>query len=279
MRFTRLYRLVTHVYSGLMSAADKVKLDGLGSASTHADGDYEHVANKAVAGGYASLDGGGKVPVGQLPAAVVGGVDYFGTWDASTNSPHLASGVGVKGQYYLVSAPGNTNLDGVAAWLVGDWAVFDGAVWEHLAGSAPVRSVAGRTGDVTLTTADVPGPIKVRHTLSLFPVSTPVLNTDEVYSVPLPYADDGVTPVNWTLSRLDFRSEQAPVAGAATSTLKLDGVSILPANLSIAANGHAASTEVFATASGVSGQLVKIAPGTVNGSDFWGLHLQMWGVY
>ena len=53
---------------------------------------------------------------------------YQGTWDALTNSPPLASGIGIKGQYYVVSVAGNTNLDGITDWQVGDWAVFNGTV-------------------------------------------------------------------------------------------------------------------------------------------------------
>lgn len=36
----------------------------------------------------------------------IGALNYKGTWDASTNSPALASGVGTKGDYYVVSVAG-----------------------------------------------------------------------------------------------------------------------------------------------------------------------------
>ena len=54
---------------------------------------------------------------------------YTGTWNASTNSPALASSVGTKGVAYKVSVSGTTSLDGLAAWTVGDFLIFDGAVW------------------------------------------------------------------------------------------------------------------------------------------------------
>jgi len=44
---------------------------------------------------------------------IAGGLDYQGTWNASTNTPTLASGVGTNGYYYIVSVAGTTNLDGV----------------------------------------------------------------------------------------------------------------------------------------------------------------------
>jgi hypothetical protein len=55
---------------------------------------------------------------------VAGALIYKGIWNASTNSPALASGVGTIGSYYIVSTSGNTNLDGITDWVTGDWAVF-----------------------------------------------------------------------------------------------------------------------------------------------------------
>jgi hypothetical protein len=52
------------------------------------------------------------------------GLILKGTWDANANVPFLQSGVGIPGEYYIVSVPGNTNLDGNTGWLVGDWAIF-----------------------------------------------------------------------------------------------------------------------------------------------------------
>ena len=60
---------------------------------------------------------------------------YQGTWNASTNTPTLTSSVGTQGYYYVVSVAGTTNLNGVADWSVGDWAIFSGGVWEKIPGS------------------------------------------------------------------------------------------------------------------------------------------------
>jgi hypothetical protein len=79
-----------------------------------------------------------------------GAVSYQGTWNASTNTPTLTSSVGTKGYYYLVSTAGTTNLDGINLWSVGDWAVFDGTVWEKVNGSSNEAfgniTVTGLTG-------------------------------------------------------------------------------------------------------------------------------------
>lgn len=64
----------------------------------------------------------------------LGSLNYRGTWDASTNNPTLVSSVGTKGDYYVVSVAGTTNLNGVTLWGVGDWAVFNGSVWQKVDG-------------------------------------------------------------------------------------------------------------------------------------------------
>lgn len=87
-------------------------------------------ANKGMANGYASLDGTGKVPAAQLPAGFGGGLTYQGAWNANTNAPVLASGVGTAGDYYVVSVAGTTNLDGISDWQEGDVAAFNGTTWD-----------------------------------------------------------------------------------------------------------------------------------------------------
>jgi hypothetical protein len=70
----------------------------------------------------------------------LGALNYKGTWNASTNSPTLASGVGTKGDYYVVSVAGSTNLDGETLWGVGDWAVFNGSVWQRVEGGNTINA-------------------------------------------------------------------------------------------------------------------------------------------
>ncbi len=64
----------------------------------------------------------------------IGALNYKGTWDASTNNPTLTSSVGTKGDYYVVSVSGSTNLNGETLWGVGDWAVFNGSIWQKVDG-------------------------------------------------------------------------------------------------------------------------------------------------
>lgn len=86
---------------------------------------------------------------------VTGALNYQGTWNAATNTPTLASSVGTKGYYYVVSVAGTTNLNGITDWQIGDWAVFNGTAWEKVDNTDAVVSVNGQTGVVVLTAANV----------------------------------------------------------------------------------------------------------------------------
>lgn len=86
---------------------------------------------------------------------LVGGLQYQGTWNANTNTPTLASGVGTNGYFYIVSVAGSTNLDGITDWKVGDWAVFHASTWQKVDNTESVTSVNGFTGAVSLTTSNI----------------------------------------------------------------------------------------------------------------------------
>ena len=85
--------------------------------------------------------------------SITGGLSFQGSWNASTNTPTLASGVGTGGTYYVVSVAGSTNLDGITDWVVGDWAIFNGTIWQKIDQTNTVTSVNSLTGAVVLTPA------------------------------------------------------------------------------------------------------------------------------
>jgi hypothetical protein len=86
---------------------------------------------------------------------VIGSLVYKGTWNAATNDPTLTSSVGDKGDYYVVSQAGSTNLNGITDWQINDIAAFNGAVWQKIDNTDAVLSVNGQTGLVVLTAPDV----------------------------------------------------------------------------------------------------------------------------
>src|SRR4029077_13460345 len=68
--------------------------------------------------------------VQQQVGGIISGLHIKGTWNAATNSPTLTSGGGgpvpaVRGDFYLVSVAGTTNLDGISNWAAGDSCVFN----------------------------------------------------------------------------------------------------------------------------------------------------------
>ena len=80
------------------------------------------------------------------------GLDFQGSWNASTNSPALASSVGTNGEFYIVSVAGATDLNGITNWGIGDWAIFNGTVWQRVEGGAD-----GNFNDLTANSLNVNG--------------------------------------------------------------------------------------------------------------------------
>ena len=111
-------------------------------------------------------------------ASVAGGLSFQGTWNASTNTPTLASGVGVNGYYYITATAGSTNLDGITDWQIGDWLLFNGTVWQKIDQSNLVSSVNGYTGTVVLTQTDVSGTasLTTTQTLTNKTLTSPIIN-------------------------------------------------------------------------------------------------------
>ena len=86
---------------------------------------------------------------------IAAGLNYQGVWNASTNVPTLVSSVGSNGDYYVVDVAGNTNLNGITDWKVGDWAIFNGTSWQKIDNTDSVTSVNGQVGTVVLDTDDI----------------------------------------------------------------------------------------------------------------------------
>jgi uncharacterized Zn-binding protein involved in type VI secretion len=135
------------------STTDEIT-EGANLYFTDARADARITLQAGVANGLATLDATGKVLASQLNFT---GSSYLGTWNADTNSPTISSGGGGvgSGDYYIVSVAGNTNIDGVNNWIIGDTIVFNGTAWEKIATSSSVASVAGKSGVVTLVANDI----------------------------------------------------------------------------------------------------------------------------
>ena len=146
----------TGTAAGTVAAGDDSRITGAAQKSANLSdlADIDAALDNLGAGdpdGLATLDGTGKVPTAQLPAAVLGGVSYQGVWNASTNSPALASGTGTAGHYYKVSVAGTTSIDGEADWNVGDMIVFNGTTWDKI-DNTEKDATGSVNGNVRLTT-------------------------------------------------------------------------------------------------------------------------------
>lgn len=173
---------VTITEAGVMSAADKIKLNSDIPSS-----------EKGANNGVATLDGGGKVPADQLPTSLL---DFKGNWDASTNTPTLANtDTDVQGHTYRVNVAGTVDFGaGNIIFDIGDWVYNNGTIWDKGDNTDAVASVFGRTGVVAaqsgdytaaqvtgaLVITDIIDPISVQLTDGF--VGTTYIGADEVYS-------------------------------------------------------------------------------------------------
>jgi hypothetical protein len=156
------------VHTGTVTGIDKFDV-GLGnvdntsdankppsSAVTSALASKEDKPNKGIANGYAGLDTIGKVPLAQLPDAIIGASRYQGTWNAAINSPAIPAAVPANnGYYYSVAVGGSTSIDGISSWAIGDTIISNGNIWQKIPVANAVQSVNAKTGIVVINQNDV----------------------------------------------------------------------------------------------------------------------------
>jgi len=236
-----------------------------------------------VANGVATLDSGGQVPLSQLPP--LGDLNYQGAWNANTNSPTLTSSTGTKGYYYVVSVAGTTNLNGITDWQIGDWAVFNGSVWQKIDNTDAVTSVNGYTGTVVLNAADVgavpytgaTGAVDL-NAKTLVNVSNLGVNTTTVPTIRVRAVGDNnsgsriamrgySSDANSSAIRVSkFRgtvvAPQAPISGDSLGKFELAGYGTTSADAYPQVSLEGVTTEVWgATARGAKA-VVKVTPNT-----------------
>jgi hypothetical protein len=114
----------------------------------------QSISSKGVAGGYASLDGSGKVPLTQINDVLLGSVNYQGIYNAATNVPALPTvSTSNKGFYFVVSTAGT---QAGLTLNAGDWIISNGTAWGKIDNNNAVTAVNSVTGNVTLTTSNIP---------------------------------------------------------------------------------------------------------------------------
>ncbi len=141
--------------AGLMPAADKSKLDGYPATPAG----FETTSSKGVAGGYASLDGGGKIPAAQIPAVALPTVSVVADATARLALTVEEGDEAVQtddGSHWIYdgttwiqrATAGTGDVLGPAGATADELAVFDGLTGKVLKGGSGV-SAAG--GNITLS--------------------------------------------------------------------------------------------------------------------------------
>jgi len=85
-----------------------------------------------------------------LPTSIASPMLFIGMWDASSGSP--TAGAYSAGDYFIVSGAGSYGTDN---YVVGDWAVYDGADWNRVftdTGTKLSKTGGTLTGDLILDT-------------------------------------------------------------------------------------------------------------------------------
>jgi hypothetical protein len=193
---------------------------------------------------------------------LIGSTIYQGVWNANTNTPTLTSSVGTNGFYYIVNVAGATNLNGITDWKVGDWAIFNGGVWQKVDNTESVTSVNGFTGAVSLTTDNVAegttnlyfSDARARSAISLTVIgssgASAYNNTTGVLNVP-----------TYTLSGLGGQ----PLATNLTSLSGLTFASTSFVKMT-AAGTFALDTNVYLTTAAAASTYLPLAGGTLTGA-------------
>jgi hypothetical protein len=179
-------------------------------------------------------------------ANVAGGLNYQGTWNASTNTPTLTSSVGTNGYYYVVSVSGSTNLNGITDWVAGDWAMYNGSVWQKIDQTNLVTSVNSKTGAVSLTYTDVNAIGSITSTDGSVAVSTASgvadLSINSAPNVPVQVRNaTGATLTKGTAVYINGATGQIPTVSkalATSDTTSAQTLGLISADLANNTNGY-----------------------------------------
>ena len=186
-----------------------------------------------------------------------GGLSYQGSWNASTNTPTLVSSTGVNGYYYVVSVAGSTNLNGITDWQVGDWAIFNGTIWQKIDQTNLVSSVNGQTGVVVLTQTDIAGTASLTTTQTL---TNKTLTSPSINEI-LDANGNEILGLSTTASAVDFVTIKNGIGTGVPLHIYADGTSA-NVGLHIQPKGSGLVTITLLDAVATAGRVVTLPDAT-----------------
>lgn len=157
----RFFRCITESEEGITNTPP---LDDEGTIDTV---NWSEINGAGKPNGVATLDADGRIPFSQAPESAV---ELKGEWDASTNTPTLADGVGTNGDMYYVSVGGMQTFGGKTEnYLAGDRIMYDGVkqIW--------FRLPAGTVKTVNNQAPDANGNVSIALNVfnTIYPVGSP----------------------------------------------------------------------------------------------------------
>ena len=137
---------------GVKVDASSITIDSSGIISVPA------VATIGASNGIAQLGSDGKLVASQIPTSLSGAIVFKGIWNATTNIPILADGVGINGWQYAVSTGGTQNLgSGNITFVAGDYIIYNGTIWQRIPSStiAEAGTLTGTTLNATVVNSSL----------------------------------------------------------------------------------------------------------------------------
>lgn len=153
----------------------------------------------------------------------LGALNYKGTWNASTNTPTLTSSVGAKGDYYVVSVAGSTNLNGISNWGIGDLATFNGSVWQRVEGGADGNFVnLSVSGTSTLSNLTASTALALDASKNVVSVTNTGTGSNVLATTPTLVGDVSLSTGNLVISTSGKGIDFSATSGTGTSELLAD---------------------------------------------------------
>lgn len=104
---------------------------------------------------FATLDSNGKIPLTQIPDSLIGSLQYQTTWNADLNLPAIpTASASNRGWYFVVGTAGETIVDSISNWNLGDWIISNGEAWQKIDNTDAVSSWNNRKGAVVPESGD-----------------------------------------------------------------------------------------------------------------------------